>query len=100
MPARPAGRNVTKVPALGYFRNVRERSPKWTLTQKPTTQDVMCLVCAGQTPRQPDGRPRRYCCDACRQRAWRDRRATAREKDKGAGDEGGGPAVVEKQAPR
>ncbi|GIJ75981.1 sigma factor-like helix-turn-helix DNA-binding protein [Micromonospora phaseoli] len=34
-----------------------------------------CEVCGDEFGRTPNGRPRRYCSDSCRQRAYRGRRA-------------------------
>lgn len=36
-------------------------------------QDMMCVSCGGQTTNHPDGRPRIYCSNACRQREYRER---------------------------
>lgn len=59
----------------------------------PGAQDVMCVVCSGIATNSDDGRPRLYCDNACRQKAWRLRRAA--ERAQGAGDEGGGVVDVE-----
>lgn len=45
---------------------------KWST---PGVQDVMCVVCGEQTPNHDDGRPRLYCSNKCRQKAYRSRQS-------------------------